>query len=172
MVPPASWKQPRQARSFSCRVSLFYQARTYFQNRWQYATRGARGLSNLNRTLRYALRSASRTRRQPRKKNTPCISDLAGVKFLLKKGKGVFLSGFCPPSIRTGGVQMQFGLVFAKLFCGRKDSQKRDWFLGGIRIPAAQEGAGGMRGGLLFIRRLSDILNSVKIWSNLSKILL
>ena len=42
------------------------------------------------------------------------------------KGKGVFLSGFCPPSIRAGGVQMQFGLVFAKLFCGRKDSQKRD----------------------------------------------
>jgi len=32
-------------------VSLFYQARTYFQNRWQCATRGARGEAKLNRTL-------------------------------------------------------------------------------------------------------------------------
>ena len=34
----------------------------------------------------------------PERKNTSCISDLAGVIFS-EKGKGVFLSGFCPPSI-------------------------------------------------------------------------
>lgn len=36
---------------------------------------------------------ASQTRRQPRKKNTPCISDLAGVKFLLKKERVFFFRG-------------------------------------------------------------------------------
>ncbi len=49
------------------------------------------------------------------------------------------------------------GLGFAKLFCGRNGSQNRDKvFLkfGGIRVSAPQEGAGGMRGGLLdFWRR-------------------
>ena len=43
-----------------------------------------------------------RVRRQPRKKNAPCISDLAGGECILKNGKGIFLSGFCPPNIRAG----------------------------------------------------------------------
>jgi len=34
-----------------------------------------------------------RTRRQPRKKNTPCFSVLAGVKFILKKEKVFFFRG-------------------------------------------------------------------------------
>jgi len=37
------------------------------------------------------------------KENTPCISDLAGVKFLLKKERVFFFRGFFPPSIRAGG---------------------------------------------------------------------
>ncbi len=46
--------------------------------------------------------TASQSLGNPERKNTPCISDLAGgVHFFLKKGKGVFLSGFCPPSIRA-----------------------------------------------------------------------
>ena len=52
----------------------------------------------------------------PERKNTPCISDLAGVDFFLKKERVFFFRGFCPPSIRTGGVQMQFGRGKAKLF--------------------------------------------------------
>lgn len=52
----------------------------------------------------------------PERKNTPCISDLAVGEIYFEKGKGVFLSGFCPPSIRAGGVQMQFGRGKVKLF--------------------------------------------------------
>ena len=37
----------------------------------------------------------------PERKNTPCISDFARARFFFEKGKGVFLSGFCPPSIRA-----------------------------------------------------------------------
>src|SRR3989338_6355273 len=37
--------------------------------------------------------TASRTRRKPRKKNTPCISDLAGGEFFLKKERVFFFRG-------------------------------------------------------------------------------
>jgi len=37
--------------------------------------------------------SARRVRRQSRKKNTPCIYDLAGVKFFLKKERVFFFRG-------------------------------------------------------------------------------
>jgi len=57
-------------------------------------TRGARGDSDLNLTLDERPATASRTRRQPRKKNTPCISDLAGgVNFFLKKERAFFFRG-------------------------------------------------------------------------------
>ena len=57
-------------------------------------TRGARGDSDLNLTLDERPATASRTRRQPRKKNTPCISDLAGgVNFFLKKERVFFFRG-------------------------------------------------------------------------------
>ena len=46
--------------------------------------------------------TASQSLGNPERKNTPCISDLTGVKFLLKKGKGIFLLGFCSLSIRAG----------------------------------------------------------------------
>src|SRR3989338_10696948 len=55
-------------------------------------TRGARGGSKLPRTL-VSFRHCLAEPRQPRKKNTPCISDLAGVKFLLKKERVFFFRG-------------------------------------------------------------------------------
>ena len=50
------------------------------------------------RSKPHALASTPAT---PKEKTLPCISDLAGVKFLLKKERVFFLSGFCPPSIRA-----------------------------------------------------------------------
>ena len=88
----------------------------------------------------------------PERKNTPCISDLAGVKFFLKKERVFFLSGFCPPSIRSGGVQMQFGLGFAKLFSGDLDFAKpRLIYFGGNSdwVPARRRGLGRNPRGLL-----------------------
>src|SRR3990167_2768490 len=55
-------------------------------------TRGARGGSKLPRTL-VSFRHCLAEPRQPRKKNTPCISDLAGVKFILKKERVFFFRG-------------------------------------------------------------------------------
>ena len=70
-------------------------------------TRGARGGSKLPRTL-VSFRHCLAEPRQPRKKNTPCISDLAGVKFLLKKERVFFFRGSafqvfgqCGASMRT-----------------------------------------------------------------------
>jgi len=61
-------------------------------------TRGVRGDSKLPRTLRLSANATEasprrRVRRQPRKKNTPCFLDLAGVKFLLKKERVFFFRG-------------------------------------------------------------------------------
>src|SRR3989344_4737652 len=55
-------------------------------------TRGARGDSKLPRTL-VSFRHCLAEPRQPRKKNTPCFLDLAGVKFLLKKERVFFFRG-------------------------------------------------------------------------------
>src|SRR3989344_3160311 len=48
------------------------------------------------------------------RKTTPCISDLAGVKFFFEKGKGVFLSGFLPSITRAVG-----GRNTRRIFCFR-----------------------------------------------------
>src|SRR3989338_8982687 len=63
-------------------------------------TRGARGGSKLNRTLRESP-THWRVRQQPRKKKHSLHFWFGGGGFFLEKGKGVFLSGFCPPSIRA-----------------------------------------------------------------------
>ena len=47
--------------------------------------------------------TASQSLGNPERKNTPCISDLAGGEISFEKGKGVFLSGFCPRSFWAGG---------------------------------------------------------------------
>src|SRR3989344_4303548 len=71
-------------------------------------TRGARGGLNLNRTLGESP-THWRVRQQPRKKNTPCISGLAGVKFLLKKERVFFFRG---SALQVFGqcVGLQYGL--------------------------------------------------------------
>ena len=64
--------------------------------------RGARGGFDQNRTLDESPRpTASRTQRKPRKKNTPCFLDLAGVKFLLKKERVFFFRGVLPSITRA-----------------------------------------------------------------------
>ena len=57
--------------------------------------------------------------------------------------------------------------VLRKQFCGREDSQNRDWFFwdsGGIRASAPQEGAGGMRGGFFLGFWWGWKLKKVKIY--------
>jgi hypothetical protein len=61
--------------------------------------------------------------RQPRKKNTPCISDLAGVKFLLKKERVFFFRGSALQVFgQCGGTKC--GLGFAKTIFWGKDLAK------------------------------------------------
>ena len=132
-------------------------------------TLGACGEAKLNCTLDESPLHRLAEPRQPRKKNTPCISDLAGVKFFLKKGKGVFLSGFCLPSIQAGGVPNAIRARQSKtIFAGGKGfALPRLFFQNGwIWISATQECAADSflifgRGGL---RRLliCDIVLSVK----------
>jgi hypothetical protein len=55
-------------------------------------TRGARGDFDLNRTL-VSFHHCLAEPRQPRKKNTPCFLDLAGVDFFLKKERVFFFRG-------------------------------------------------------------------------------
>src|SRR3990167_2626511 len=68
-------------------------------------TRGACGGLKLPRTL-VSFRHCLAEPRQPRKKNTPCISDLAGVKFLLKVER-TFFFGVLPSRSRAGGGTMR-----------------------------------------------------------------
>ena len=91
--------------------------------------------------------SARRVRRQPRKKKHSLHFCFGGGGFLFEKGKGVFLSGFLSSkysdrrsanAIRT----RQSKTIFAG---GKGFALPRLILFGGI--PAAQEGAGGMRGG-------------------------
>src|SRR3989338_1235484 len=65
--------------------------------------------------------------RQPRKKNTPCISDLAGVKFLLKKER-VFFFGVLP-SKYSGRWRNNADEVLAKLFFGERICQNLGSFV-------------------------------------------
>src|SRR3989344_5105962 len=76
-------------------------------------TRGARGGSKLPRTL-VSFRHCLAEPRQPRKKNTPCISDLAGAKFLLKKERVFFFRVL--PSKYSGRWRNNADEVLVKLF--------------------------------------------------------
>ena len=84
-------------------------------------TRGARGGSKLPRTL-VSFRHRLAEPRQPRKKNTPCISDLAGVKFLLKKERVFFFRGSAFQVFRQ--VAEQCGRSFGKTIFWGKDFAK------------------------------------------------
>jgi len=78
----------------------------------------------------------------PERKNTPCISDLAGVKFLLKKERVFFFRG---SALQVFGqcVGLQYGLGKTKIyFSGGKDFS---FCLGSF--PARRRGLGRNAGG-------------------------
>ena len=83
-------------------------------------TRGARGGSKLPRTL-VSFRHRLAEPRQPRKKNTPCFLDLAGVKFLLKKERVFFFRVL--PSKYSGRWRNNADEVLATLFFGERICQ-------------------------------------------------
>ena len=109
-------------------------------------TRGARGGSKLPRTL-VSFRHCLAEPRQPRKKNTPCISDLAGVKFLLEKERVFFFRGSALQVFgQCGGATAQMAgneplgkmdSVLPKLFSGGKDLAKPR-----LSFPARRKGSG------------------------------
>jgi hypothetical protein len=99
----------------------------------------------------YALRLPRRASENLERKNTPCIFDLAGVDFFLKKERVFFFLGSVRKDIRTGGVQMQFGLGFAKLFFGERIRKTETNLFRGIWIGFPRGGGvwGGIRAGSL-----------------------
>src|SRR3989304_8534084 len=86
-------------------------------------TRGARGGSDLNRTLG-ASPTHWRVRQQPRKKKHSLHFWFGGGEIFLEKGKGVFLSGFCPPSIRAVRGASMRTKFWQNYFLGRKGFAK------------------------------------------------
>ena len=67
--------------------------------------------------------TASQSLGNPERKNTPCISDLAGVKFLLKKERVFFFRGSALQVCgQCGGAKR--GLGFAKTIFWGKDLAK------------------------------------------------
>src|SRR3990167_42801 len=86
--------------------------------------------------------------RQPRKKNTPCISDLAGgISF--EKGKGVFLSGVCLPSIQAGGGTMRTKF-WQNYFLGKGFAKTSAHLF--LNLDVAN-GKGGVWGGIFHLLR-------------------
>jgi hypothetical protein len=77
----------------------------------------------------------------PERKNTPCISDLAGVKFLLKKERVFFFRG---SALQVFGqcVGLQYGLGKTKIFfLGERIFR----FASALVPPAGEVWGGGMR---------------------------
>src|SRR3989344_5655230 len=89
-------------------------------------TRGARGGLKLSRTL-VSFRHCLAEPRQPRKKNTPCFLDLAGVKFLLKVERTFFFGVL--PSKYSGMWRNNADEVLAKLFFGESICQNFNSFV-------------------------------------------
>jgi len=81
----------------------------------------------------------------PERKNTPCISDLAGVEFLLKKERGFFFRGSALQVFgQCGGAKC--GLGFAKaIFWG-----KRIFRFTSALVPPAERGLGNECGRACF----------------------
>jgi hypothetical protein len=63
--------------------------------------------------------TTARSARVSRRKNVPCVFDLAGVKFLLKKGKDIFLRD---SALNESGRWRGFNTdsVLPKLFSGER----------------------------------------------------
>ena len=89
-------------------------------------TRGARGGSELNRTLHESPATASLHSATPKRKNVPCSFDFRRGGFFLN-GKDIFLFGVLPSKYSGSVARLQFGLGFAKtIFWGYGFSQNRD----------------------------------------------
>src|SRR3990167_3700729 len=104
-------------------------------------TRGARGGSELNRTLDESPATASLHSAIPKRKNVPCSFDFRGGGFFLKKERTFFFLGFCLPSIQAVGRGFNSDSVLRKLFSGDMDFRKTETnlFLDFVR---AEEGSG------------------------------
>src|SRR3989344_3068001 len=94
----------------------------------------------------------------PERKNTPCISDLAGVKFFLKKERVFFFRGSAFQVFRQC-VGLKCGLGKTKIcFSGGKDfSFCLDWF------PPRRRGLGRDAGGVR-IRQIFFAPIRIHIW--------
>lgn len=98
-------------------------------------TRRARGGLGLNRTLRLYVNSeaatASRTRRQPRKKNASCILFLA-EGCVYKNERALFVRGYSLQVLGRGGFYSESAVGTFFLFCKRcflfRDSRESKLF--------------------------------------------
>ena len=81
----------------------------------------------------------------PERKNTPCISDLAGVKFLLKKERVFFFRGSALQVFGQAECKCNSDSVFAKtIFWGKDFAKPRLICFGGNSdwVSRAEEGSG------------------------------
>jgi len=109
------------------------------------------------RAERVVKRAKSYARRTPRHRLAPLgnperkhslLFVLRGGGFFLKR-KGCFLSGFCLPSIQAVWRGFNADKAKQKLFLQEEKDFALPWLsLFGDFVSAAQEGAGGMRGGI------------------------
>ncbi|MEK9150860.1 MAG: hypothetical protein AAB411_02095 [Patescibacteria group bacterium] len=99
----------------------------------------------------------------PERKNTPCISDLAGVKFLLKKERVFFFRG---SALQVFGqcVGLQCGLDKAKtIFAGEKDfALPRLFLFWSGSVSAAQESQRSRRSQAKLLTILGRSRNSTR----------
>ena len=93
--------------------------------------------------------TASQWLGNPERKNTPCISDLAGVKFLLKKERVFFFWGSALQVF--GQVAEQCGRSFGKTIFWGKDLAKPRLNLS-LNSDVAN-GKGGVWGGIFHLLR-------------------
>jgi len=119
-------------------------------------TRGARGISKLNRTLHESPATASLHSATPKRKNVSYFFDFRGGGFFLKMERTFFFLGFCPPSIQAVWRGFNSDSVLRKQFSGKRVRKtETNLFLHFVR---AEEGsreesarASGFFGGLLKI---------------------
>ena len=104
-------------------------------------TRGARGGSNLNRTLNESPRHRLASLGNPKKKNVPCFSDFRGGGFFLKRKGHFSFWGSARKDIRAVWRGFNSDSVLQKLFSGEKDLAKPRLILFLYFVRAA-EGSG------------------------------
>src|SRR3989344_4438722 len=105
-------------------------------------TRGARGGSELNRTLDAKPHALASTPATPKEKHSLHFW-FGGGEISFEKGKGVFLSRFCPPSIRAvRGASIRTRQNENLFFLG-----ERIFRFASTDFPPAGGGWGGMRAG-------------------------